>query len=82
MIDLVPIEKEMPFSSGDIKEGAMKRSNKEVREEKKYDTRYLTCPRCGTIVSYERRGKHHCFRQHLTEVERDIARMGWANRAR
>jgi hypothetical protein len=60
----------------------MKRSNKEVREEKKYDNRYLTCPRCGTTVSYERRGKHHCFRQHLMEVERDIARMGWSNRIR
>jgi uncharacterized C2H2 Zn-finger protein len=58
----------------------MKQSHKAATEEKKYDNRYLTCPRCGTIVSYERRGKHHCFRQHLMEVERDIARMGWSNR--
>jgi len=60
----------------------MKTSYKEVREEKKYDNRYLTCPRCRTTVSYERRAKHQCFRQHLMEVEREIARMGWAHRIR
>jgi uncharacterized C2H2 Zn-finger protein len=63
----------------------MQSSRKDVKEEKgekRYVDRYLTCPRCGTAVSYERRAKHHCFRKHLMEVERDIARMGWANRAR
>ena len=60
----------------------MKKNNREVREEKRYDDRYLTCPRCRAMVSYERRGKHHCFRQHLMEVERQIARMGWANATR
>jgi hypothetical protein len=60
----------------------MKHSRKEVKEEKKYDDRHVTCPRCGTLVSYERRGKHHCFRRHLMEVEREIARMGWANATR
>jgi hypothetical protein len=60
----------------------MKQSRKEVREQKRYDERYVACPRCRARVSYERRGKHRCFRQHLMEVERDIARMGWANATR
>jgi hypothetical protein len=61
----------------------MKHARMEVKEEKRYyDVRYVTCPRCRTMVSYERRGKHHCFRQHLMEVEREITRMGWANASR
>jgi hypothetical protein len=60
----------------------MKKNNKEVREAKKYDDRYLTCPRCRSLVSYDRRAKHQCFRRHLMEVEREIARMGWANATR
>jgi hypothetical protein len=64
----------------------MKSSRKEVKkeekEERRYDDRYLTCPSCRATVSYERRGKHHCFRKHLMEVEREIARMGWANATR
>jgi hypothetical protein len=64
----------------------MKSSRKEVKkeekEERRYDDRYLTCPSCRATVSYERRGKHHCFRKHLMEVEREIAHMGWANATR
>jgi len=61
----------------------MKSSRKEVKEEKRcYDDRFITCPRCRTMVSYERRAKHQCFRRHLMEVEREIARMGWANATR
>jgi hypothetical protein len=69
-------------SYADYREGAMKSSRKEVKEEKRYDDRYVACPRCRATVSYERRGKHHCFRQHLMEVEKELARMGWANRGR
>ncbi len=58
------------------------KEEKEMQEEKRYDDRYLTCPSCRATVSYERRGKHHCFRKHLMEVEREIARMGWANATR
>lgn len=60
----------------------MKHFGKEVKEERKFDTRIVTCPRCKSTVSYERRAKHQCFRRHLMEVEREIARMGWANAAR
>jgi len=59
-----------------------KEAKKEEKEEKRYDDRHLTCPSCRATVSYERRGKHHCFRKHLMEVEREIARMGWANATR
>jgi hypothetical protein len=60
----------------------VKKEEKEKKAEKRFDDRYITCPSCRATVSYERRGKHHCFRKHLMEVEREIARMGWANVAR
>jgi len=58
----------------------MKTSNKEREDSKKDQNRYLTCPRCGARVLYQRRIVHSCFRTHLKEMERDIARMGWMSR--
>jgi uncharacterized C2H2 Zn-finger protein len=59
----------------------MKASNKEKENEKKDMDKYLTCPRCGTRVPYQRRVIHKCFRAHLKEMEMEIARMGWVSRA-
>jgi uncharacterized C2H2 Zn-finger protein len=56
----------------------MKASNKAMRQK---DTdKYITCPRCGALVLYQRRFRHPCFRAHLKEIEMDIARMGRAIR--
>ena len=58
----------------------MKTSNKKVDDSKKDAVKYLTCPRCGARVLYQRRIVHSCFRTHLKEMEMDIVRMGWMNR--
>jgi uncharacterized C2H2 Zn-finger protein len=59
----------------------MKASNKEKRYGEKDFDKYLTCPRCGARVPYQRRVIHSCFRAHLKEMEMEIARMGWVSRA-
>jgi DNA-directed RNA polymerase subunit RPC12/RpoP len=58
----------------------MEASSKEKRQKEKDFDKYLTCPRCGARVLYQRRVIHSCFRAHLKEMERDIARMGWGIR--
>ncbi|MBN1254635.1 MAG: hypothetical protein JXA50_05115 [Deltaproteobacteria bacterium] len=55
----------------------MKVSNNAKRPKEKDTDKYLTCPRCGARVLYQRRIGHSCFRSHLKEMEMDIARMGW-----
>lgn len=59
----------------------MEASNKAMRKRGKDTDKYLTCPRCGALVLYQRRFLHPCFRAHLKEMEMDIARMGWVSRA-
>jgi DNA-directed RNA polymerase subunit RPC12/RpoP len=59
----------------------MKTSNKVERQKEKDLDKYLTCPRCGARVLYQRRVIHSCFRAHLKEMEMEIARMGWGSRA-
>jgi ribosomal protein S27AE len=59
----------------------METSNKEMENREKEMQKYLTCPRCGALVAYHRRLRHPCFRAHLMEMERDIARMSWTIRA-
>jgi DNA-directed RNA polymerase subunit RPC12/RpoP len=59
----------------------MKASNKVERQKEKAIDKYLTCPRCGARVLYQRRVIHSCFRAHLKEMEMEIARMGWGSRA-
>jgi uncharacterized C2H2 Zn-finger protein len=59
----------------------MKVANKMAEEVKREAGPYLTCPRCKAMISYRRRGGHHCFRQHLKEIEVDIARLGRSIRA-
>ena len=54
----------------------MEASNKAKGHREKDIDRYLTCPRCGALVPYQRRVRHRCFRAHLKEMEMDIARMG------
>jgi uncharacterized C2H2 Zn-finger protein len=54
----------------------MKGAKKSVREEKRDTGQYLACPRCRAIVPYYSRYRHQCFRDHLKEMEMDIARMG------
>jgi ribosomal protein S27AE len=58
----------------------MRTVRKGLREEKKEDNRYLSCPRCGGVVLYQRRNGHRCFRRHLMELEMNIMRMGRAER--
>jgi len=58
----------------------MKTSNKEMETSKKDQAKYLTCPRCGARVLYQRRVVHSCFRIHLKEMEMDVVRMGWMNK--
>lgn len=58
----------------------MKTVNKEMETSKKDQDKYLTCPRCGARVLYQRRIVHSCFRTHLKEMEMDIMRMGWMSR--
>lgn len=59
----------------------MKASNKGKRRKEHDFDKYLTCPRCGARVLYQRRIVHKCFRAHLKEMEMEIARMGWVSRA-
>jgi uncharacterized C2H2 Zn-finger protein len=59
----------------------MEASNKQMENRKKDTDKYLTCPRCGARVPYQRRVIHSCFRAHLKEMEIEIARMGWGIRA-
>ena len=61
-------------------EETMKASNKDMEDRTKDMDKYLTCPRCGARVLYQRRVMHPCFRAHLKEMEMDIARMGSAIR--
>ena len=58
----------------------MKQSDKKMEDSKKAEVKYLTCPRCGARVLYQRRIVHSCFRTHLKEMEMDIVRMGWMSR--
>ncbi len=58
----------------------MKASNKAMRQKEKDIDQYLTCPRCGARISYQRRFRHSCFRAHLKELKMDIVRMGWMSR--
>ena len=62
-------------------EEIMKALNKEKRHKEYDQNKHLTCPRCGTRVPYHRRVIHKCFRAHLKEMEMEISRMGWVNRA-
>jgi len=63
------------------REGTMKTLRKEeMKKEKKEINRYLSCPRCGDVVLYQRRNGHRCFRKHLMEIAMDITRMGRAER--
>lgn len=59
----------------------MEALNKEQRQRERDMDKYLTCPRCGARVLYQRRVIHKCFRAHLKEMEMEIARMGWVSRA-
>ena len=58
----------------------MKTSNEKKSEMEKDSERYITCPRCGARVSYQRRYMHRCFRTYMRDMRRDMARLDWAIR--
>ena len=58
----------------------MKVSNKKTEDREQNADRYLTCPRCGELVVYHRRLRHSCYRSHMVEMQRDMARMDRAMR--
>lgn len=58
------------------KEEIVKEANNTKKKRERGTEKYLTCPRCGALVPYYRRLGHSCFRSHLMEIERDLARFG------
>ena len=58
----------------------MKAANKETDDREQNTDRYLTCPRCGERIAYHHRLRHSCYRSHMVEMQRDMARMDRAMR--
>jgi ribosomal protein S26 len=62
----------------DEKEEIVKESNKATEKKERSPEKHIICPQCGALVPYHRRMGHSCFRSHMIELQKDIARFGRA----